>query len=198
MFFDLYYKNIVIKDFYFKLNIIIKIIFYGYLYLQFIDFLKYDIYIFSRCFRNIRYTFFFFTYFIKIKLRKYLKKRKSLFLINLIFYNLNNLFFFFLIEYLLLYIYRLFFKYNLKFLVFNMQKKNLINYKWHDIYINLIDLNDLIFHREEFIFKFDLPKIVYSMYIYINIYSLLILSFIGFKFFKNKYRYIFKFYTKII
>lgn len=200
IFLDLYYKLILYFEFFFKLSCFYLFYSYSFFFFQFIEFVKYNVYIFSRFFRNIRLNFLFFNLVIVKKLNSYLNNRKKVLFLNSFFINLSGIFFFFNIEFLLFEIFRIFSKYSLSLYLNILKKKDLICFFWNDIYSNLVDLNDLIIYRDLFIFKYELPRIIYYFYFFFFSIkqSLLFLSFLGYKFFFKKRFFRFKFFSKIL
>lgn len=197
---DLYYLKIIINEFFFKLNLIILFFFFSYFFFKFIDFFKFNVYIFSRLFRNIRLNFLFFNFIVTNQLKKFLNNRKQLYFLNIFFINFSSIFFFINFEYLLFEIFRIFYKYNLSLFLFFLKKKKSVLLIWNDIYSNLVDLNDLIIYRDLFLFKYELPHLIYYLYFYFyDIFlSVYLLSFFGLKFFLKKKKFKFNFYSKIL
>lgn len=202
MFIDIYYRFVLFKEFFFKMNIYLLFIFSVFFFIQFLDLLKYEIYVFSRFFRNIRLNFIFLKKNIVCKTIKfYLKKRYKVFFLRVFFNFLGGGILFFLVfEFLILHIYRVFFNFKMCLYFYKLQSCKIIKFSWYDIYTSLIDLTDSIANRENFIFKYDMPKLIYNLYIYYNYikYTVNILTFLGFKFFSKKKKFKFKFYSRIV
>jgi hypothetical protein len=202
MFIDIYYRFVLVKEFFFKLNIYLVFIFSVFFFFQLLDLLKYEIYIFSRFFRNIRLNFFFFfRNLVCSKVKFYLKRRYKVFFLRVFFNFLGGgVLFFFVFEYFILYIYRVFFNFKMCLYFYKLKCYNFIKFSWYDIYTSLIDLTDSIANKENFLFKYDMPKMIYNLYMYYTFirYHINILTFLGFKFFLRKRKFKFKFYSRIV
>lgn len=200
MFIDLYYRYFLIFEFFYKLNNYLFLFLFSFVFIQFIDFLKFSTYLFSRFFRNVRLNFVFFKIIILKNLRKYLNNRKKLYFLNSYFLNFFGHTFFFNFEFLLFEIFRVLFKYRLSLYMNVGEKRNFVCFFWNDIYSNLVDLNDMIIFRDFFIFKYDLPHLLYFFYFYfvsVEI-SCMFLAFFGFFFFFKKRFFKFKFFSQIL
>ena len=199
IFLDLYFKFCIFFDFYYKINLCIFLYFYSFIFIKFIEFFSYNTYVFSRFFRNIRMNFSFFSIIALTEVRKYLNNRKEIKNLNIFFSHFAGLFFFFNLEYLFFETFRVLFRYNLCFLGFGSNQKNLFLLSWNDIYSVLNDFNDMIVYRDSFLFKFDLPHIIYNLYLYFYNFKVLLLylSFFGYRFFFKKRYFRFKFFIKI-
>lgn len=198
-----YLNNIIFFDVLYKLFSPIYVMMYNTVRFRFSDFGKYSVYIFSRFFRNLRLNFQYFIPYTHKLVFKYLKKRKIVSLLTMNFLQLSSYNFYIIFEYLLLNTFRIFNKYQLGFLGLSMKKKNILQLSWNDIYSNIRDLNDMIIYRDNFLFKYDIPRVVYSLIFYmVDLksveYYYLLLSFFGFEFFFRKRLYKFKFYSRVI
>lgn len=198
-----YLNNIIFFDFLYKLFLPIYVIMYNTVRFRFSDFGKYSVYVFSRFFRNLRLNFQYFIPYTYKLVFKYLKKRKIVSLLTMNFLQLSSYNFYIIFEYLLLNTFRIFNKYQLGFLGLSMKKKNILQLSWNDIYSNLRDLNDMIIYRDNFLFKYDIPRVVYCLIFHLvdieNFeYYYVLLSFFGFDFFFRKRLFKFKFYSRVI
>lgn len=203
IFIDYYLNNIIFFDFIYKLYLKIILALYNVVTFKFSDFGKYSVYIFSRFFRNLRLNFNYFVPIINKYVFRYMNKRKIVRFLLLRFKDFASYNFYIVFEYLLFNVFRIFSKYQLGFLGVLVKKKKVLKLNWNDIYSNLIDLNDMIVARDNFLFKYDIPRVVYQMIFYlvnikdVEIYFLL-LSFFGFNFYFRKRYFRFKFYSRVI
>lgn len=198
-----YLNNIIFFDFLYKLFLPIYLLMYNTVRLKFSDFGKYSVYIYSRFFRNLRLNFRYFIPYTYKLVFKYLKKRKVVSVLTMNFLQMSSYNFYVIFEYLLLNTFRIFNKYQLGFLGLSMKKKNILQLSWNDIYSNLRDLNDMIINRDNFLFKYDIPRVIYCLIFHFSEfenfeYYYILLSFFGFEFFFRKRLFKFKFYSRVI
>ena len=198
-----YLNNIIFFDFLYKLFLPVYLMMYNTVRFKFSDFGKYNVYIFSRFFRNLRLNFQYFIPHTYKLVFKYMKKRKIVSLLTMNFLQLSSYNFYIIFEYLLLNTFRLFNKYQLGFLGLSMKNKKILQLSWNDIYSNLKDLNDMIIYRDNFLFKYDIPRVVYNLIFHLTEfenfdYYYIFLSFFGFDFFFRKRLFKFKFYSRVI
>jgi hypothetical protein len=168
---------------------------------EYIDFLKYHIFIQTRLYRNLRLTFIFdSSFFLK---KRYISSIKNkLIKYKTYFYNLGIFSYYELFEYLILNIFTLCFRYKVSLYGFlNLKLKNLSLY-WNDMFSKECDLTDTIIYRESFFFKYEIPHLNFFIKIFFNNLNLneilLYYTFIGIYFFFTQTRYFYKFYTRII
>lgn len=203
LFISKYMQNIIIFDFVYKLYVYVYLNMYNTISFKFSDFNKYSVYIFSRFFRNLRLNFNYFVPFTNKFVYKYMNKRKTINYLVTKFMNFSMYNFYMVFEYLIFNIFRLFGKYQLSFFGLDVKNQNVLKLSWNDIYSNILDLNDLIIFRDNFVFKFDIPRVVYQLtfclYGFKKIdYYYILLSFFGFNFFFRKRAFRFKFFSRII
>jgi len=196
----IYYENIFKGLSYFYLSL------YGFFYYYYINLGIYRSFILSRIYRNIRMSFFFNNLLIKKKICFMFKRRSMINLISI--YNRDFL---------------------LKFLYYNFSKKLIFLFRflksyricfygylltlglkliWIDFYSFIKGIDEVLLYRESFFFKCELPKIIFSFYLFLfNIDSvylkeylyLYLYSFFGFRLVLLKPRkFKYKFYIRII
>jgi hypothetical protein len=191
-----YLNKIVIYDIFFIKRIFICIYFYFYFFYKYMNLNKYKISVISRIYRNLRVVlikdFFFFNY-------KIFNKKTS-FIFG--FKNFLNLFFSFSLMNSLIFHFRFLKKF--KICVYLQKLKFYLYLTWIDFYAVLKAIDELILYRESFFFKYDIPLMLYSLYLFINInyiknnLNFLYFSFYGFKFFFRKKKFKYKFYVRLI
>lgn len=201
MFIDIYKRLVIVNDFFFKLNIFLLYVFSIFFIIRVIDLCNLDIFWFSRFFRNIRLNFlFYYRVLITKKLKIFLKKRKVFFLRILLNFLGSGVLFYFVFEFFILYVYRIFFNFKLGFYIYLLKRMNLIKFTWYDMYTASIDIMDSIIYKDSFIFKYDIPKFFYNCYLFAEniVLSFLIFTFFGFRFFFYKRLFKYKFYSRIL
>ena len=191
-----YLNRIVIYDIFFVKRIFILIYFYVYLFYKYINLNKYKISVVSRIYRNLRVIlvkdFFLFNYKIFNK--------KHIFIFG--FKNFLNLFFSFSFLNSLIFHFRFLKKF--KICLYLQKVKFYLYLMWIDFYAVLKAVDELILYRESFFFKYDIPLIIYNLYLFINILDIkddlnfFYFSFYGFNFFFKKKKFKYKFYVRLI
>lgn len=200
-FLEYYNIKIVIIDEFFKKMFYFKIIFFIFFYYKYIDKQKITVKILSRIYRNLRLNYIVDNLQIdykKIFIFKKQKKKAKLFLFMTFFYSKN---FFFFFEFFLIKIFRFLKKYKLS--LYGLILRNGIFFCWYDLYSFIRVIDEVLIYRSSFFFKYDLPHIIFYIYLYyyINFYKFNFLKFFqyyGFFFFYRKKKFKYKFYTRII
>lgn len=200
MFFDRYKRECVEVDILYKCNIVIVIYFFVYLFVTFFDFLKYDVYVFSRFYRNLRLNFCFFNNVVKSKVLFITKRRKLAYALVLYLYDLIGVNFFFFFESLIFDVFRIFFSYSLCLYLIINKSSNFFKLLWNDVYSSLIETNQLIIYKDVFLFKLVCPKLIYYLYVFFLWLwlGIIYLSFLGLRFFFYKRFFFFKFFIRVL
>jgi hypothetical protein len=200
MFIDIYKRVCIEIDYLYKFNIMYVIYFFIYLVITFLDFVKYEVYVFSRFYRNLRINFCFFNNIVQLRHIFIGKRRKLSYLLNLYLYDLIGVNFFIFFENLIFEVFRNFFNYNLSLYLIISKKMNNFKLIWNDIYSNIIESNKLIINKDIFLYKLIIPKLIYYIYMFFLWLWLgfSFLSYLGLKFYYYKRLFKFKFFVRIL
>ncbi len=207
---DKYIYNVISIDYFYKFSKYIDILVYANIRMFYIDFLKYDLYVFSRLFKNLRFNFFMPCSYRLVRRSVVRKNRRaSVDLLKLVVGSLSSFNFWSLFERLFFSVFRNFFKYNMALYmsISNMLGVNLYNrleFQWSDLYSRLNDLSDMITNRNNFMFKLDLPRVNYSLVVvFLSLFFnyefiLVFFSFFGMDLYLKRRKFKFVFYSRII
>lgn len=164
--YDYIYLYIYIYEFFYKYLKIIYIYVSLFVQLKYIDFLRLDFLVYPHIYRVMRLNFannFFFSKNIK---KIYMKGRVSRYLYDMNFYVMYGMWFFIIFDNIRHFILKINSNFMSYLIMFKL--KNSLLFIWNDVFSRLIELNDVVLYRNVFLFKYDLPKIVFRIYLYID------------------------------
>lgn len=167
-----YVDEIVRFDYFYKYGCFVTFYPYGYMRTVFKESSKYDLYVFSRIFRNLRSSYY--GNLISINRSFRILNKRGQFMASFFYFFImvrNSVSYWSLFEYLLFNIYKVFSSYETALFLVPLclnKKLKYFDLQWNDLYSRINDSYELMENQTTFLFKCDLPRLTFSFLNYFD------------------------------